>query len=297
MGKNHHEMYDGSGYPEGLKGEEIPLPSRILKVADVIDVLYSPRSYKTPVPVEKIVAELNRCKGKDFDPKVADIAIEVIKEKVVLPTDILRVSERRIFPAMLLLHFGEGKEVCCLNGYFYFDGTRGYFKLIEIVTNKLDLRNSVSAHLVIEVLSSIYEYNVHAIPLDETTWLISKIRTVEKNSCVCMLWNLEAFIITQEGRISVNIRKLSEEDLLFECNSMCEFDTSQLYKMEVLFENGEELILNGRIVCNYPVTKESSYYKYAFVMVSDTTKERLFKQIFRKHIDLKKRIEEVCTSR
>lgn len=130
----------------------------------------------------------------------------MIKEKVVLPTDILRVSERRIFPAMLLLHFGEGKEVCCLNGYFYFDGTRGYFKLIEIVTNKLDLRNSVSAHLVIEVLSSIYEYNVHAIPLDETTWLISKIRTVEKNSCVCMLWNLEAFIITQEGRISVNIR-------------------------------------------------------------------------------------------
>ena len=72
----HHEKYDGSGYPNGLKGTDIPLPSRIIKVADVIDVLYSPRSYKKSVSVDKIIAELKRCSGKDFDPEVVNAAIK-----------------------------------------------------------------------------------------------------------------------------------------------------------------------------------------------------------------------------
>ncbi|MEO5377597.1 MAG: DUF3369 domain-containing protein [Magnetococcus sp. DMHC-6] len=66
----HHEKWDGSGYPQGLKGEEIPLAARIVAVADVFDALTSLRPYKHPWPVDKAMAEIERCAGVHFDPEV-----------------------------------------------------------------------------------------------------------------------------------------------------------------------------------------------------------------------------------
>lgn len=65
---SHHEKYDGSGYPYGLKGEEIPIYGRIIAVADVFDALTSARPYKKAWPIEKAVAFLKDNSGKHFDP-------------------------------------------------------------------------------------------------------------------------------------------------------------------------------------------------------------------------------------
>jgi putative two-component system response regulator len=65
---SHHEKYDGSGYPNGLKGEEIPIYGRIIAVADVFDALTSSRPYKQAWPIEKAVAFLKDNSGKHFDP-------------------------------------------------------------------------------------------------------------------------------------------------------------------------------------------------------------------------------------
>ena len=67
----HHEKWDGSGYPYGLKGEEIPLSARIMAVADVFDALVSKRSYKAGFPVEKAFAIIEEGIGTHFDPQVA----------------------------------------------------------------------------------------------------------------------------------------------------------------------------------------------------------------------------------
>lgn len=66
----HHENWDGSGYPGGLAGEAIPLPARIVKVADVFDALTSRRPYKEPWPVERALALLDEEAGRQFDPTV-----------------------------------------------------------------------------------------------------------------------------------------------------------------------------------------------------------------------------------
>jgi len=66
----HHENYDGSGYPKGLKGEEIPISARIAKVADVFDALSSKRPYKDPWPIAKTLALLREETGRLFDPEV-----------------------------------------------------------------------------------------------------------------------------------------------------------------------------------------------------------------------------------
>ncbi|MBO4474819.1 MAG: HD domain-containing protein [Clostridiales bacterium] len=70
MAHYHHEKWDGSGYPEHLKGEEIPLSARIMAVADVFDALMSKRSYKPPFTFEKAMQIITEGSGKHFDPKI-----------------------------------------------------------------------------------------------------------------------------------------------------------------------------------------------------------------------------------
>ncbi|NQT20039.1 MAG: HD-GYP domain-containing protein, partial [Planctomycetes bacterium] len=72
----HHERWDGKGYPNGLTGEESPLASRIMQVADCIDAMLMQRAYKKGYPVEKMIGELIRCAGVQFDPKIAAAAVQ-----------------------------------------------------------------------------------------------------------------------------------------------------------------------------------------------------------------------------
>ena len=76
----HHERVDGRGYPDGLKGNEIPEEARIIAVADAYDAMTSNRSYREPMPQEKVRGEIEKGKGSQFDPKFADIMLEMIDE-------------------------------------------------------------------------------------------------------------------------------------------------------------------------------------------------------------------------
>jgi putative two-component system response regulator len=71
--RSHHEKYDGTGYPDGLKADEIPLPARILAVADTYDAMTSDRSYRKGLPHEVAVEEIKRCVDTQFDPMVVDV--------------------------------------------------------------------------------------------------------------------------------------------------------------------------------------------------------------------------------
>lgn len=69
----HHERWDGSGYPHGLKGEEIPLPGRIVALADVFDALTTPRLYKSPVDTQTGLQMVQQASGTLFDPYIVKI--------------------------------------------------------------------------------------------------------------------------------------------------------------------------------------------------------------------------------
>jgi putative two-component system response regulator len=76
----HQEKWDGSGYPEGLAGESIPVPARLMAVADVYDALISRRVYKPPFPHEKSVAIIQDGRGKHFDPDMVDAFLQLQNE-------------------------------------------------------------------------------------------------------------------------------------------------------------------------------------------------------------------------
>ena len=77
---SHHEKYDGTGYPNKLAGEKIPLNGRILAIADVFDALTTDRPYKEAWPFEKAVEQLRKEKGRHFDPRLVDLFLENIQE-------------------------------------------------------------------------------------------------------------------------------------------------------------------------------------------------------------------------
>jgi len=74
----HHERMDGSGYPQGLKGEEIITEARILAVADVVDAMTHHRPYRPALPMEEALKELKRGKGRLYDPRVVDACLKVV---------------------------------------------------------------------------------------------------------------------------------------------------------------------------------------------------------------------------
>ena len=76
--KYHHERYDGKGYPEGLKGDEIPFLARILSVADAFDAMMSDRKYRSKLNLEETIEQFRINSGTQFDPKVVDMLLKIL---------------------------------------------------------------------------------------------------------------------------------------------------------------------------------------------------------------------------
>ncbi len=82
---HHHECFDGSGYPEGLAGDAIPLLSRIIGIAEAFDAMTNPDSYQPAMALEEARAEILRCAGTQFDPVIAETFVRLIDEGVIEP--------------------------------------------------------------------------------------------------------------------------------------------------------------------------------------------------------------------
>ena len=77
--RHHHERWDGSGYPDGLRGAEIPLTARIFSIADVYDALVSDRPYRPAMPPSVADAEIERTTGSQFDPAVVAVFMKLVQ--------------------------------------------------------------------------------------------------------------------------------------------------------------------------------------------------------------------------
>jgi HD-GYP domain-containing protein (c-di-GMP phosphodiesterase class II) len=83
---HHHERFDGSGYPDGLAGEEIPLASRVLMVTDAFDAMTSDRPYRKAMPVEQALRELQANAGTQFDPRIVEAFVKMIGRHGIHPS-------------------------------------------------------------------------------------------------------------------------------------------------------------------------------------------------------------------
>ncbi len=78
--RSHHENFDGSGYPDGLAGEEIPIAARVISACDAFNAMTTDRSYKPAMTVSEAIEELERCAGTQFDPRVVEAVVEIVRD-------------------------------------------------------------------------------------------------------------------------------------------------------------------------------------------------------------------------
>jgi HD-GYP domain-containing protein (c-di-GMP phosphodiesterase class II) len=90
MVKHHHEFFDGSGYPNGFSGNQIPLGARIIAIADAYDTITSDRVYQKARGAPEAFAELGRCAGTQFDPKLVRAFVKALRR---LPHPVVEIGE------------------------------------------------------------------------------------------------------------------------------------------------------------------------------------------------------------
>ena len=97
--RSSHERWDGTGYPDGLAGEEIPLGSRIVAVCDAFDAMTTDRPYRAPHRHSAALAELRRCAGTQFDPRVVDACWHVLEREMEAAAQSAELRARPLTPA------------------------------------------------------------------------------------------------------------------------------------------------------------------------------------------------------
>jgi response regulator RpfG family c-di-GMP phosphodiesterase len=79
---SHHEKYDGTGYPRGLRGDEIPFGARVFMIVDSVDAMIYKRPYNSPVSFDDAADEVRRCSGTQFDPSVVEPTLNYLGQQI-----------------------------------------------------------------------------------------------------------------------------------------------------------------------------------------------------------------------
>ncbi|MEO8452252.1 MAG: HD domain-containing phosphohydrolase, partial [Gemmatimonadota bacterium] len=100
--RSHHERWDGKGYPDGLASDAIPLGARIIMIADTVDAMSTDRPYRKALPFEKVVAELQKYKGIQFDPALVEVTVSsVTVRRLVLEKEYVVDHAQAVAPTRL----------------------------------------------------------------------------------------------------------------------------------------------------------------------------------------------------
>jgi hypothetical protein len=115
--RHSHEHWDGSGYPDGLSGEEIPLPSRVILCADAFHAMRSDRPYRRGRDAQAALAEIEACAGTQFDPRVAESLVSLANNaRDGVPVKCNKLRKRRLIALLTALVIGAGAALAAAPG-------------------------------------------------------------------------------------------------------------------------------------------------------------------------------------
>lgn len=284
----HHEKWDGTGYPNNLKGEEISIEGRILKIADSIDAILSDRTYKKKKDIKDAIIELYRCKGKDFDPVITDVAIEILKERIkYLDYSI----DGAIIPGKLIIRTQDNKY--SIDGFIE-NKQNIIFKTLRPIEN-FEKKEIVDVSLVVEKLNVILDYLAKIELLDDNRVLLTDLKLITNNkNSFGLLWLLNGELVIPNSYEKINsiITKISGDNLQFNLIGEYELDTDKIYTMVVYFDD-EKVALTGKITEKIDMNN-NIHYNFEYTGLKDVYRDKVFKNLFRKQISMIKLLNSIA---
>lgn len=275
----HHEKYDGTGYPLGLKEEEIEEEARILKLADSLDAMLSQRSYKPHMNINQVVFEIERCKGKDFDPNIADVALEIIKEGIAHKDVII---DEYMLPASLT--FYKKENMPSLEGYINTYNQQAMFQSLgKIVFNKQTQHDFLIA---VEKYNSIYEYLASGEVIAQDKILITQYMPVTHEGSFEMNWVLEGVYVSLKTKQQkpITITKISADYLWFSTKNNEPLEDNEVFLIIIEFEDGSKIPAKGKIINK--VTLSTTHYKFSYIEMPQHSRDLIFRHILDKQREI-----------
>ncbi|MCR3761308.1 HD-GYP domain-containing protein [Clostridium felsineum] len=286
ISKYHHENYNGTGYPDNLKGEDIPLISRIIKVADSVDAMLSPRSYKKSKDINYVISEIRKYKGTIYDPKVADSMLDILIGRLK-PSETTHLNTINWSTLTITtekeIHSIEGSLVKYKMGYIFKTDKFNFIKTIDKST-------ILSSNIYIsESTNEIIEYNVKIVYFNENEVILSNFEYVVYEDSFNIFWDLKAQLqLDSYNTHNVEICKIGGSNLMFyiSINSIKYYKKDKIINLKIFFEDDTIIDISGKILQHFNVG-EFTYYDFAYVNILSKSKDEIFKQLFRHQIQLR----------
>lgn len=284
--KHHHERYDGKGYPDGIKGEEIPLESRIICVADAVDAMLSERAYKNSKPLDVIIKELVSNKGTQFDPKIAATMVNILlktkeesknilSDPIIWGTATITTAEKT--------YIVEGTIGKYDAGYIFKSDTFNF-------SRDIDKTKVIKISLYISKSKNIFEYNVKADNFNNNRLYISQLKINPLIDSFTILWELPGILpINSAVTYDINIYKIGGSSLSFYIpdSNINEDTLDKLLNIEIFFEAEASVIVTGKITKNFRI-RNKSHFEFKYINTADSIKDKIFNQIFKKQIEIRR---------
>ncbi|WP_162523480.1 HD-GYP domain-containing protein [Calorimonas adulescens] len=278
----HHERYDGTGYPDGLSGRDIPFISRLIAVADCIDAMRSGRPYAKSKTTEEIIAELESCSGTQFDPEIVLKAIDLLKKKkstnyslmeynyITKVSIIIYLTENRFYVDKGILKY-TGQDYILLFQDFQVDSLSKDIMEIQVAFN--DRQN-------------FFEYMIKEISgIGYKRLIFKKLEAIEKEYFYKILWELNGFIKNENSTETINIKAISGNHIEFESPYML-----PIYKglaVGIQLPDSEVIPVYG-FIKNIIHDNGVNRYTLEFVSINTNTRDKILKAILSEQIKRKR---------
>lgn len=280
---NHHERYDGTGYPNGIKGDDIPLESRIISIADAVDAMLCERSYKKPKKISEAIQDLKKNRGSQFDPQFTDIMINRLIRR---QEDREKLLEEPVISGTM--EFLTETESYQLQGTLIKTEFAYRFKvskydqhLLKQVSDPSDIKK-VSFYT--EVTGTIFEYGATIMEIKKAEVYISKLTPKVTKNAFSLPWLLDGIIgLKNNNVLKITINKVGGNYLDFyildeDYSDVKIFDDVNMVRIK--FEE-EDIIVSGKIDKKIKVGRKLRC-TFIYLNILEGTRDTIFKHIFRK---------------
>ncbi len=285
----HHEKYDGSGYPKGLAGTEIPLLSRILIMADAVDAMLTPRAYKKQLTRNHVIKELYECEGTHFDPILIPHMVNVLKE-TRNRYDIESVVGANYIHNVALMFFHESiDKIVTLTGSMIMQKNKGKFFLNSPFD--YDLKKIDGAKICFYYLNDIYEYNIHLSRVIGDQLIIDKFNFEPLEEQFSIPWRMKTSMYHNKGqRWDAQVIKIGSTSLVIEVAKKYKDNIFEKRKeiltvpLHLKVEEFNEFVEIETKIMQYFDFNEKTVIVAKYLGVKDNKKERLIRGLFKKQI-------------
>ncbi len=287
----HHERFDGLGYPNGVKGNNILLESRIIFLADSVDAMLSKRPYREENSIDYVINQVRLNAGKQFDPKLARLMINILVNNKRMENMIL--EEPLLLGTLVVPQLNGIKN---LQGILIKKNIGYEFKvnINDLKENGSNIEKASEAVFYTQSKGMVYEYDAKIINWDGNNIYISDISPKPSANFFSMSWEIEGnLIIGKSIGSTVTINKIGGDSLSFyleeEDNENIDFD---FVNAIIIKFDEENTLVQGEIIRTIKI-ENKIYADFKFIGIQEATRDVIFRQIFRKQAELKKRAKDL----